>query len=206
MIKLRSRKGFTLVELLVVMTIIALIIGLAVPGLAAARKVASRISDTNNARNLVLALNLAAQDSNGLYPTGASSTEVFEELVHNRYIDDERVFAGTNTPNPPKIDPGNLPAFTLDPRNVAWAYVDNLTTNSPSRCPLVLTKGVKAFTNLGVVSPELPAMASADSPWGPDGVVVGTVGGSAEFIKANPNGTVDLGITGAENPVLSPSY
>ena len=54
--KIRIRAGFTLVELLVVMSIIAMLAAMLMPAVNAARETARRTQCINNQRNVVLAL------------------------------------------------------------------------------------------------------------------------------------------------------
>jgi prepilin-type N-terminal cleavage/methylation domain-containing protein len=89
--KLSMRKrirGFTLVELLVVMAVIAVLIGLLVPVLATARKNAAKARCANNLEQIKRFLDtfVAEQDGimppasgwqNALHPEGGSSSDIF---------------------------------------------------------------------------------------------------------------------------------
>ena len=62
------RKGFSLIELLVVMLIIALLIGLLLPGLARAKEEARKTQCRSNLRQLGLAMMMYANDNGGWSP------------------------------------------------------------------------------------------------------------------------------------------
>jgi len=85
-----STKGFTLVELLVVIGIIALLISILLPSLNRARETANKIKCASNLRQVGQAILLYANDNKGAYPrtiynqagsatwsTGASSSDPF---------------------------------------------------------------------------------------------------------------------------------
>ncbi len=66
---LKSRNGFTLVELLVVITIIGILIALLLPAVQSARESARAVQCANNLKQLGLA-SLQHEQANHFFPTG----------------------------------------------------------------------------------------------------------------------------------------
>lgn len=88
-------RGFTIIELMVVITIMSIMAALLLPALARARERARRVVCANNMKQLGLSFLMFANEHNGLYPPGSPNgywgerlpgTNPPDQLVRNNFI------------------------------------------------------------------------------------------------------------------------
>jgi prepilin-type N-terminal cleavage/methylation domain-containing protein len=199
--KLKSN-SFTLVELLVVISIIGLLAGLAVPAIQGGLDKAKQGVDVSNARQLGIIFFSEANDNNGMYRVNSDLTNtqaagnfltIVQGMFSNGVLTSAKILSGQ----------GVIPATSTNAvtaANIAFGYVPNLTTSDDGQIPLILTKGPTSLAQSNVALQDT-------YPWKKKGIVVYRVGNSAEFIKAGANGasagSANLGMTNS-NSVLQP--
>lgn len=148
-----NNQGFTLIELMVVITIIAILASITVPVVTKVKAKADLTRDSSNARQVVLACKSFASDWDGVYPAWdpsaesdgggggseegelSTSTAAFNVLIKEGYIDTESIF-WMQTKNPEKLRPPREDG-NLESRENCYTYVMGLTDTSFSRSPLV---------------------------------------------------------------------
>jgi prepilin-type N-terminal cleavage/methylation domain-containing protein len=113
----RSQRGFTLVELLVVIGIIALLISILLPALNAAKERANRVKCASNLRQVGQGLMLYANDNKGAYPR-----------VRYNPASDATSFTGA-AGDDPFTNTGGTPPTENDITAALWMLVRNADLN-----------------------------------------------------------------------------
>jgi prepilin-type N-terminal cleavage/methylation domain-containing protein len=142
----KLNKAFTLIEMLVVISIIGILAGIAIPAYQHAIKTGKMTNAMNNARQISLSLRMYANDNDGAFPTKqnnygediVTSNDAFRSLIP-AYLDIERVFTvGGSKAGPSADEQIQDAAHILQPGENHWAFVSGLTATSKSNWPLIV--------------------------------------------------------------------
>ena len=179
--KKTKRKAFTLVELLVVISIIGLLAGLAVPAIQGGLDKAKQQVDVSNARQLGTILFSEANDNNGNYRVNldltntniGSTLDVFKGLFQDKTLTTPKILAGNGVT--PASTTNNLAAV-----NVAWALGLGCNTSDDGEIPLIITKGTDATYGNTDITPD-----KTKCPWKDKGVAIYYLGNNATFKKTS---------------------
>ncbi|MBB08368.1 MAG: hypothetical protein CMN03_08895 [Roseibacillus sp.] len=155
----RYQKGFTLTELLAVMTILVVLAGIAPASIFKSLKRASLAQAINNAKQVKLSLDAFAIDFDGQYPNDDTADYVIEggtgETYSNDYFrqmflagvtESEKIFWVKNSAVASKFAPddkvkeaGRVQADeVLQKGDVHWAYITDQTNLDTGSRPLIL--------------------------------------------------------------------
>lgn len=133
------------------------------------------------ARSISIAMFSYANDHNGAYPDGKTSTEVFQKLIDQKYITDPGVFYILGMPGKTKAT-----SLQLTADNVCYDVTSGVTSNSPDGLPVVFSTGYTVTYAAGAAATPDP---SARLPF--PGMAVAYKSNSAHFWTADvPGGTV----------------
>jgi hypothetical protein len=127
------------------------------------------------ARQINLCLFAYAGDHSGKYPTGKSSTDIFQQLIDQQYVNDPQLFYFPM--------PGKTKAVDnkLKPENVCFDVTDGVLPGDPDALPIVFSTGYRIEYVKGGKAHLLP---NGD----PNGIAISFKSNSAAFLRAQPDG------------------
>jgi prepilin-type N-terminal cleavage/methylation domain-containing protein/prepilin-type processing-associated H-X9-DG protein len=175
----RSRIGFTLVELLVVIGIIAVLISILLPSLGRAREEARRVKCLSNLRQLGIAFLMYTNENRGHYPFHADiGGPLYEDWIYWQQARDTRQSAiyrylGSADPDVfrcPSDDPLNRPRVLTEPYHYSYTFNYMVASNGPN--------GAKVMYNtfrdptIKIVLVEEDERSLDDGNWHP--ILIGT--------------------------------
>lgn len=158
---MRKGRGFTLLELLVVIAIIAILAALLLPVLSKSKSAARGAQCRSNVRQILTAMYLYADtpSSGGRMPTLAIGNDAFAhttpasealQLLYGQYISDPRIYAcpdDKTKPSPQRLQqikkwmPNVIkPSVLMTPADVSYAYDPGHSTNISSMVALISDK------------------------------------------------------------------
>jgi prepilin-type N-terminal cleavage/methylation domain-containing protein len=190
-----SAQGFTLVEILVVIAIIAILAGIALPAVTGAIKKGKESAAVQQANGLELACLQYSLDNNEVYPGGqptatppvtVSTSTQFFELIVNGYLNnntDTLCLGGSKSKYM-----GTTPSTGLGAANVSWDTTTlstgaGVTSSDPDQLPIIMSTG--STVNYGAAGTPAAATAtitdSTKNPFINDGIAVAYKDGSSKF-------------------------
>ena len=142
-------------------------------------------------REIALSMEQYAADHNGQYPTGKSSTEIFQKLMDEGYVSDPSIFVG-GYPRLNKVALTN-PTEKLKPENVGFDVTILVDASSPENLPLVFLTGYRINYSAGANALPLSSDIKDRIPC----IAVGYKDASAAYVT---RGTLRCPARGYSNP------
>ena len=185
----KGMNGCLLAAIIGVCALLALFVfsclaGIALGPITTGIKKAKENISLQTSRAIALAMFQYANDNQGAYPDGKTSTEVFQKLIDGNYVSDPAIFYIAGMPD--KIRPSSK---TLTAANVCYDVTSGVTSDSPDSVPVVFCTGYTITYSPGA-SAQPDATTSAPFPGLGGGMTVAYKNNAARFINASADGTV----------------
>jgi len=191
-----SRGGFTLVELLVVIGIIAILAGVALGPITNGIKKAKQSAGLQTAHSIGLSMYSYANDNNQLYPdkTGGDAHDVAAALLAGGYISDATIFglSGDTSATYVKVTNTTNTALTITKAQVSWDFLGNagngVSSTSFPFLPLAwstLAAGTAPATFNVAAGTAILGIPTAKNPFGTDGMAIFYINNSAAFVTTS---------------------
>jgi len=182
-----SRGGFTLVELLVVIGIIAILAGVALGPITRGIKQAQESGTMQVTRQIGLAEFAYSNDYNQTYPYATTSELLADTLLNGNYVSDPSIFYVAGTAGAKKPSGVSAP-YTLLTTNVNYDFMvdttdtTGLSSTAADGTPMVqMTGGTIPMANTGPIDCTVDGTVAA---YQTDGLAVCYKSNSAKFLKA----------------------
>ncbi len=177
-IKRADARGFTLVELLVVITIIAILIALLLPALVAAQNEAERVACQANMRTLSQAFISYTSSNKGFFPAAADSGNIqpadwiYWQNTNTRPLNDSRIgpylgqAPGVNLNTAVLVCPADVDAFTrVAGLNASYPYPYSYSMNAWLGEPgYASTNGLNQLISDMTVNATAPGVSGSPYP------------------------------------------
>jgi hypothetical protein len=186
-----------LLNFIYVVIFLVFLVGLLEPSREGPRYV-KQSAAMQTSRNIGLCLSQYAADHHGRYPDGKTSTEVFQQLIDQKYVIDPEIFYVRYITISGKVKPQD---HHLKAENVCFDVTCCVDSSSPDDLPIVFLTGFKVNYQAGAKAiPTDPPDVDVKRTWSqwwngtddyhPKGIAVSDKGNSARWIKADENGSV----------------
>jgi prepilin-type N-terminal cleavage/methylation domain-containing protein len=187
-----SRDGFTLVELLVVIGIIAILAGVALGPITSGIKKAKQNAGLQTVRTIAVAEFAFSNDNNGAYPdlnipTGNASTgaaAVAAPLIAGNYCSDPTIFYISGGGASKYTGSGTITATQISFDFTGANGGLGVSSNFPDQCPIAWSSVVGGTppTLTTAAGSALTAVPASGNPFGLSGMAVAYKSNSSKFV------------------------